>query len=92
MSGDVEIPLEWVASAFGLTPEAALEAMRAGRITSVVENGVGEDEGRRRLTFFNGSRRARIVLDAAGRPVQRSSVDFGAADSAMRRAGGPPRR
>ncbi|MFO1150857.1 MAG: DUF6522 family protein [Alsobacter sp.] len=86
----VEVPLEWVAHLLGLPPEAAQAAMRAGTLTSVLEKGVGRDAGRMRLTFFHGTRRARIILDADGRPVQRSTVDFGRAAAAMRRAKAAP--
>ena len=59
----VEVPLEWVAHLLGLPPEAAQAAMRAGTLTSVLEKGVGRDAGRMRLTFFHGTRRARIILE-----------------------------
>jgi 5-hydroxyisourate hydrolase-like protein (transthyretin family) len=77
-SGEVEVPLDLVARAFGLAPEIALEEMRAGRITSVMEKGTDADEGRYRLTFFHGSMRARFVVDESGAVLQRSSVEFGA--------------
>ncbi len=77
-SGDVEVPLDIVARAFGLPPETALAEMRAGRITSVMEKGTDADEGRYRLTFFHGSTRARFVVDESGAVLQRSSVEFGA--------------
>jgi hypothetical protein len=82
---DVEIPLEWVAHLLGLPPEGAQVALRAGILTSVLEKGEGRDAGRMRLTFFHGTRRARIILDADGRPVQRSAIDFGPAAAGMRR-------
>lgn len=81
----VEIPLEWVAHLLGLPPEGAQAALRSGALTSVLEKGEGRDAGRMRLTFFHGTRRARIILDADGRPVQRSAIDFGAAAAGMRR-------
>ena len=77
-SGEVEVPLDLVARAFGLAPYAALEEMRAGRITSVMEKGADADEGRYRLTFFHGTVRARFVVDESGAVLQRSSVEFGA--------------
>ncbi|MFO1148059.1 MAG: DUF6522 family protein [Alsobacter sp.] len=81
----VEIPLEWVAHLLGLTPDAAQAALRAGTLTSVLEKGEGSDAGRMRLSFFHGTRRARIILDADGNPVQRSAIDFGLAAAGMRR-------
>ncbi len=75
----IQIPLELVARSFDLPVETALAEMRAGRITGVVEKGGGTDEGRFRMTFFHGTRRARIVVTETGELVQRSCVDFGTA-------------
>lgn len=82
---DVEIPLEWVAHLLNLLPEGAQAALRAGTLTSILEKGEGRDAGRMRLTFFHGTRRARIVLDADGHPVQRSAINFGPTAAGMRR-------
>jgi len=51
--------------------------MREGRITSVCERGTGQDEGGFRLTFFYGSRRARLITDSVGHLLRRSAIDFG---------------
>ena len=51
--------------------------MRSGAITSRCEVGEDEDAGRTRVTFFLHSRRFRIVIDAAGRILRRSTIDFG---------------
>ena len=73
----IEIDAEIVADGLGLDPAVLHQHMREGRVTSLCERGVGEDEGRWRLTFFSGNRRLRLVVDAAGRIEQRSMIDFG---------------
>ena len=51
--------------------------MRRGAITSLCERGIDADAGRFRMTFFYKSRRLRLVVDAAGNILQRSTIDFG---------------
>jgi hypothetical protein len=62
--------------------------MREGRITGRCERGDGADAGRHRLTFFYGNRRLRLIVDAAGNILQRSTIDFGERPlpAAMRRS------
>jgi Family of unknown function (DUF6522) len=63
----------------GLGLEASLVPvlMRKGAITSLCERGIDADAGRFRMTFFYKSRRLRLVVDAAGNILQRSTIDFG---------------
>ncbi len=51
--------------------------MREGEITSACERGVDVHAGEFRLTFFYGTRRARLNMDSAGRILRKSVVDFG---------------
>ena len=51
--------------------------IRSGEITSRCEVGRDEDAGLTRLTFFMRGRRFRIVVDARGRVLRRSTIDFG---------------
>lgn len=52
-------------------PEADVKRMmRAGTITSRFERGEGEDAGRFRLTFFEGDRRIRLIVDGSGEVLQ----------------------
>ncbi|HMQ91662.1 MAG TPA: DUF6522 family protein [Amaricoccus sp.] len=60
-----------LASAFGLSEEAVRQGMRANRITSQSETGVGEDEGRWRLTFFFQDRAVRFIVDEHGQVLKR---------------------
>ncbi len=58
-----------------LSPEEARDLMRAGRITSLVERGEGEDAGRYRVTFRHGTLRLRLIVDHQGEVLKRSRVD-----------------
>ena len=51
--------------------------MRERAITSVCERGVDDHEGEHRLSFFYRNRRARLSMDATGRIIRRSVIDFG---------------
>lgn len=51
--------------------------MRERAITSLCERGVGDHEGKTRLTFFYRNRRARLSMDSTGRIFSRSVIDFG---------------
>jgi hypothetical protein len=90
VDGTVQIDAAIVAAELRLDPAAMPALLRAGAVTSVCERGTGEDAGRHRLTFFFASRRCRLVVDSAGRIIQRSSIDFGdrPLPAALHRPGG----
>lgn len=50
----------------GLEPAQVPVKMRSGEITSQSEQGVDEDAGTFRLTFWHADRRVRIVCDDSG--------------------------
>ncbi len=75
--GTVEIDASIVGAGLGLEPQEVLSLMRAKAITSVCEHGVDDDAGRYRLTFFHKGRRLRLIVDACGHVVRRSTIDFG---------------
>lgn len=75
--GGVEIDASVVGQGLGLKPQEILQLMRDGAITAVYEEGVDDDAGRHRLTFFYKGRRLRLVVEDSGRVVQRSLIDFG---------------
>lgn len=60
-----------IAEGFGITPTFLRTLMRQAKITSRCERGTDRDAGRHRLTFFHGARRLRLVIDDAGRIVDR---------------------
>jgi hypothetical protein len=72
----IEVDATLLGAAFDLTPDQVMNDLRRGVITSRSELGVDADAGRRRLTFFRGRKRVRIVLDADGAVVQQTSLNF----------------
>lgn len=75
--GEFCIDATLLGALFGLSPERVPPLMRSREMTGVCERGVGEDDGTFRLSFFYGSRRARLNIDATGAVLARSVVDFG---------------
>ncbi len=73
----IEVDATLLAAAFDLTPDQVMRELRQGVITSRSEHGVEADAGRRRLTFFRGRKRVRIVLDAGGAIMQQTSLELG---------------
>ncbi|WP_411834706.1 DUF6522 family protein [Pseudoxanthomonas mexicana] len=69
MNPSVEIDGALVARALELDVAEFRKLMDDGKITLLCERGTGEDAGRYRATFYYGQRRARLVVDAEGRPV-----------------------
>ena len=76
-NGEVLVDAAVIANGLKLEPEAVQEMMREGRITSLCERGIGEDDGRYRLTFFSGNRRFRLIVNDNGGIVQRLGINFG---------------
>lgn len=83
----IEVEASAIASGLGLDVDQVPALMRRGEITSICETGVGDDEGRRRLTFFFRNIRLSLVIDAAGRLLERGAINFGdkALPSSLRR-------
>ena len=77
--GDCAVLIDASILGEGLGLEASLVQMlmRKAAITSLCERGIDADAGRFRMTFFYKSRRLRLVVDAAGNILQRSTIDFG---------------
>lgn len=63
---DFVVPADLLADAFGLSETDIREGMRTKRITSQSETGLGDDEGRWRLTFFYQDRAVRFIVDEHG--------------------------
>ena len=74
--GAIQVDATIVAEGLGIEPSLVQERMRDGKITSLCERGIDEDNGRYRLTFFSENRRCRLVVDERGNVVQRSAIDF----------------
>lgn len=75
--GAIAIDAAIVAEGLAIAPQALLQALRESAITSRCESGVDADSGRYRLTFFSKHRRFRVIVDAQGAILSRSSLDFG---------------
>lgn len=73
----IEVDVTIVAKGLKISPSLVQEGMNEGRITTLCEQGIEDDEGRYRLTFFSGNRRFRLVVDQTGNVIQSSAVDFG---------------
>ena len=91
--GSLHINASVVAQGLALEPSLVQALMRKGEITGLCERGVNEDAGRYRLTFFHKSRRFRLVVDATGTVIQRSTIDFGdrLLSASIRKLRGPKR-
>jgi hypothetical protein len=74
--GAIQVDATIVAEGLGIEPSLVQERMREGKITSLCERGIDEDNGRYRLTFFSENRRFRLVVDERGNVVRRSAIDF----------------
>ncbi|MGN6773062.1 MAG: DUF6522 family protein [Rhizobiaceae bacterium] len=64
--GDFILDPELLAERFSLSAERFRHLVRSGHVKSSVEMGLGEDEGRRRLTVRCGNRAWTAVVDAGG--------------------------
>jgi hypothetical protein len=74
------VPAEVIAEGLKLLPEQ-VQPMLAGRlITTWVEAGVDVDFGTFRLTFATDKRRLRVIVDALGEVISKSTLDFGGHD------------
>jgi len=88
--GAVSIDAAIVGRGLGLEPHEVLRLMREGAITGVCEQGLDDDAGRHRLTFFHKGRRLRLIVGSWGTVVHHSSIDFGERPlpARLRRPGG----
>jgi hypothetical protein len=71
---NVRVDAALIAKDLGLAPEHVLNATRAGRLTAVVEQGIAEDAGRMRLTFYHRHRCLRLIVDESGQVLERSAM------------------
>lgn len=68
-STKVEIDATIVAGELGLPIARFRQLMEQGKISILCERGTGEDEGLYRASFYHDGKRARLVVDADGNPV-----------------------
>jgi hypothetical protein len=65
-NGEFLLPAEMLAARFGWPIETFRDMMRRGLVSSRVERGEGEDEGRWRLSVRCGNRRWQAIVEADG--------------------------
>jgi len=70
----VEVDAAIIAQGLGIAPEHVQSEMRLDRIVSMCERGVDADAGTFRLSFKKGNRRLRLIVDAAGEVIRRSTL------------------
>lgn len=75
--GTITVDAAFVGGLLKVPPDEVPALMRARAITSLCERGVNEHAGGYRLSFFYRNRRARFSVDATGKVIQRSVIDFG---------------
>jgi hypothetical protein len=75
--GGIQVDVAIVAKGLGIERPLLLKAMREGRITSLCERRLDDDDGRYRLTFFSENRRFRLLVDDQGNVIHRAAIDFG---------------
>jgi hypothetical protein len=66
-----------VAQALGLAADVFRRLIGDHHIVVRCERGVGDDEGLYRATFYHGSHRARLVVDAEGQILTPIAIDHG---------------
>lgn len=66
----LEVDGALVAARLGLPGDAFRRLMADGQVSVLCERGIGEDAGRYRATFYYAGRRARLLLDEAGRMLE----------------------
>lgn len=73
--GQFILPADMLAVRFGWPVETLQDYMRRGMVTSRVERGEGEDDGRWRLSVRCGNRRWQAVVEANG-TVSRQTIEI----------------
>jgi hypothetical protein len=84
----VSVDAALIAEDLGLEPAGLIEALRAGRVTAVCEQGIAQDAGRFRLTFYHRDRRLRLIIDPTGQVLERAAARLRRRLSQLRRASG----
>jgi len=69
------VDAEVLAEAFGIEAADVQPRMQSGALTSRCEQGVDEDAGRWRLTFYHNGRALRLTVDVSGEILGRARFD-----------------
>jgi hypothetical protein len=76
--GAYQVEASVIAAGLDIETDRVVVLLRSGEITSKSEQGIGEDAGFHRLTFYYGNRRFRVIIDETGQIVRGSTLNFGA--------------
>jgi len=68
----IEIEASVIGDGLGIDPSQVQDLLREGKISTLCERGIGEDQGRYRVTFYYGKQRFRILTDEAGNVIEES--------------------
>lgn len=71
-TGAIEIEASVIGGGLGIEPAQVQAQLQEGKISVLCERGIGEDEGRYRVTFYCGKRRFRILIDESGNVIEES--------------------
>lgn len=77
VDGDFVLDAALIGELFDLPAADVAPLMRSKHITSICETGIDADQGTFRLNLFYRGRHARLRIDATGRILRRSVIDFG---------------
>ncbi|WP_295811561.1 DUF6522 family protein [uncultured Nitratireductor sp.] len=75
--GGATVEAVLVADGLRLRADEVPSMLRDGSITCCFERGADKDEGRFRLTFWYQNLRFQLIVDEAGRVLQRLKLDYG---------------
>lgn len=75
--GGATVEVALVANGLRLRADEVPSMLRDGSITCCFERGADKDEGRFRLTFWYQNLRFQVIVDEAGRVLQRLKLDYG---------------
>lgn len=74
--GDLFVDPDFLSAKLRVAPGELRRRMRMGLVASVVEQGIGDDEGRRRITIRSGRTAWRAILDADDRITSEEIVSL----------------
>lgn len=68
----IEIEASVIGGGLGIEPSQVQAQLREGKISTLCERGIGEDQGYYRVTFYCGKRRFRVLIDESGNIIEDS--------------------
>lgn len=68
----IEIEASVIGGGLGIEPSQVQAQLQEGKISTLCERGIGEDQGLYRVTFYYGKRRFRILIDESGNVIEAS--------------------